>query len=54
MVSEIVCIFVCGHLSLWKDVGIELTLMVLFLNTSMVSIKSEKTQRNASTLQPIS
>ena len=21
MVSEIVCIFVCGHLSLWKDVG---------------------------------
>ena len=20
MVSEIVCIFVCGHLSLWKDV----------------------------------
>ena len=21
MVSEIVCIFVCGHLSLWKDVS---------------------------------
>ena len=29
MVSEIVCIFVCGHLSLWKDVASDSTMVNL-------------------------